>query len=205
MRAAPPSTPAALREAALAASWIADGTALWRGVASGRWSVVDRFDARARRHAVLELREHDRRARLTRRESEVLLLAAHGASNKSIASDLHVSLGAASSYLGTALRKIGLSSRVELVALHEARQSARYFEHDGRACVVLSYPWSGRRWKILTRAEREVASLVSRGVANRAIATARGTSPNTVANQIKSLFVKLGVSSRLDLVRLLDE
>jgi DNA-binding CsgD family transcriptional regulator len=36
-----------------------------------------------------------------------------------------------------------------------------------------------------------------------AIARARGTSPHTVANQIRSLFSKLGVGSRAEFVRAL--
>jgi DNA-binding NarL/FixJ family response regulator len=38
---------------------------------------------------------------------------------------------------------------------------------------------------------------------NRDIARARGSSENTVANQLKSISRKRGVQSRIDLVRLL--
>ncbi|MCK6537711.1 MAG: helix-turn-helix transcriptional regulator [Polyangiaceae bacterium] len=53
----------------------------------------------------------------------------------------------------------------------------------------------------LSAAEREVALLVAHGLSNAEIARARGVSPNTVANQIASLFRKLGVGSRLELTR----
>jgi two-component system nitrate/nitrite response regulator NarL len=50
--------------------------------------------------------------------------------------------------------------------------------------------------------EREIAGMVMRGLSNREIAAARGTSENTVANQLKAIFRKLGVASRIELVRL---
>lgn len=51
----------------------------------------------------------------------------------------------------------------------------------------------------LAEAEQEVCELVLRGQDNRAIAAKRGTSPRTVANQIASIFRKLGVHSRAEL------
>lgn len=57
----------------------------------------------------------------------------------------------------------------------------------------------------LTGAERAVVALVARGVPNAAIAVARRTSENTVANQLKNVFRKLGVSGRIELVALLAQ
>lgn len=51
----------------------------------------------------------------------------------------------------------------------------------------------------LTAAEREVCRYLVEGSTNAAIARARGTSVNTVENQISSIFRKLGVSSRSEL------
>lgn len=51
----------------------------------------------------------------------------------------------------------------------------------------------------LTAAEREVAALVLDGHDNAGIAKARGTSLRTTANQVASIFRKLGVSSRAEL------
>jgi DNA-binding CsgD family transcriptional regulator len=51
----------------------------------------------------------------------------------------------------------------------------------------------------LTRAEREVTALLVAGLSNAEIARRRGSSPRTVANQVASIFQKLGVSSRLEL------
>jgi DNA-binding NarL/FixJ family response regulator len=54
--------------------------------------------------------------------------------------------------------------------------------------------------RTLSPAESEVAALAVSGQSNAEIATFRGTSLRTTANQIASLFSKLGVHSRLELV-----
>ncbi|HEV8548090.1 MAG TPA: helix-turn-helix transcriptional regulator [Polyangiaceae bacterium] len=54
----------------------------------------------------------------------------------------------------------------------------------------------------LTRAEEDVALAVSSGLTNGEIAEQRGTSQRTVANQLRSIFAKLGLSSRAELVLL---
>jgi DNA-binding NarL/FixJ family response regulator len=51
----------------------------------------------------------------------------------------------------------------------------------------------------LTTAEEEVLKLLLLGQDNASIAEARKTSPRTTANQIASIFRKLGVSSRAEL------
>jgi DNA-binding CsgD family transcriptional regulator len=48
--------------------------------------------------------------------------------------------------------------------------------------------------------EREVATLIARGLTNPEIAEALVLSPHTVADHVKSLFEKLGVASRQELV-----
>lgn len=51
----------------------------------------------------------------------------------------------------------------------------------------------------LTKAEQEVTALVLDGHDNAGIAKVRGTSLRTTANQVASIFRKLGVSSRAEL------
>jgi len=52
----------------------------------------------------------------------------------------------------------------------------------------------------LTAAEREVLALLGRGHSNAAIAAARRVATRTVANQVQSIFRKLGLRSRRDLL-----
>jgi DNA-binding CsgD family transcriptional regulator len=77
---------------------------------------------------------------------------------------------------------------------------------DGRVAIVLE-PASGRQSATLrleahgaTAREREVATLLARGMANADIAAELVVSPHTVEDHVKSLFEKLGVSSRQELV-----
>lgn len=51
----------------------------------------------------------------------------------------------------------------------------------------------------LSPAEREVAALILHGRDNASIAALRGTSVRTTANQVASIFAKLGVRSRAEL------
>lgn len=61
-------------------------------------------------------------------------------------------------------------------------------------------------WLLLmrvTRQEQRVVHLVERGLTNPEIAALLGVSPNTVRNQMASVFTKLRVSRRAELVYIL--
>lgn len=60
-------------------------------------------------------------------------------------------------------------------------------------------PASG--WAALTPSEREVVRLVSEGLANKDIATRLFVSPRTVQTHLTHVYTKLGVTSRVQLVR----
>jgi len=60
------------------------------------------------------------------------------------------------------------------------------------------------RAPLLTSVEREVLSRAAAGESNRAIAKSRGTSPHTVANQLRTAYTKAGVNSRRELRALVD-
>ena len=68
------------------------------------------------------------------------------------------------------------------------RYAALWWSHDDAAAAAL------------TAAEREVASMMLAGWSNAAIAAARSASASTVANQARSIFAKLRVTSRAELV-----
>lgn len=56
----------------------------------------------------------------------------------------------------------------------------------------------------LSRREREIVELVRRGLTNREIASVLGNRPNTVRNQVASIFRKLEVASRAELAGLIS-
>lgn len=75
-------------------------------------------------------------------------------------------------------------------------------ELSGDELLVLIFPVPERQaLQALTDAEREVVRRVLEGATTSAIAAARRTSPRTVANQLQSIFRKLGIASRAELAR----
>lgn len=74
-----------------------------------------------------------------------------------------------------------------------------YLELNGETLAVLSIPLGTTDVSSLTPSERDVALRASGGESNRQIARGRGTSERTVANQLASIFAKLGVGSRAEL------
>ncbi|HEY7966053.1 MAG TPA: helix-turn-helix transcriptional regulator [Solirubrobacteraceae bacterium] len=88
------------------------------------------------------------------------------------------------------------------ITLHASQPTAG----DGRVAIVIE-PASGPHAATLrleingvTTREREVATLLASGLSNSDIASMLVLSPHTVADHIKSLFEKLGVASRQELV-----
>jgi DNA-binding CsgD family transcriptional regulator len=70
--------------------------------------------------------------------------------------------------------------------------------------VMLSFPVEPDGHRLegvdgLSPSERDIVARVLRGQSNGAIASARGTSPRTVANQLAGIYAKLGVRSRREL------
>jgi DNA-binding NarL/FixJ family response regulator len=71
----------------------------------------------------------------------------------------------------------------------------------GEDVAVMSYPLPPPAFPAsFSTAERIVAHALLRGLSNSEIARARKTSVRTVANQVASLFHKLGVRSRAEAV-----
>jgi DNA-binding CsgD family transcriptional regulator len=66
--------------------------------------------------------------------------------------------------------------------------------------AILSFALSSPESSTLTPSESHVVELLLEGKTNAEIAALRATTPRTVANQVASLFRKLGVQSRLELV-----
>jgi DNA-binding CsgD family transcriptional regulator len=94
-------------------------TTMWTALVDGRWSLVDHFERGGRRYIVARRNEHggpDPRA-LSLRERDVAQLAALGKSNKLIAYELGVSESTVATHLSTAMRKLRVKTRVELLRM----------------------------------------------------------------------------------------
>jgi DNA-binding CsgD family transcriptional regulator len=92
---------------------------LWRGLLDGCWSLIDRIDHDGRRFVVAHRNNVTMRGLrvLTSRERQVVAYAALGHPNKLIAYELGIALGSVGTHLHSALIKLGVRSRMELVQL----------------------------------------------------------------------------------------
>ncbi len=87
---------------------------VWRGLAAGRWSLVDHFDRDGKRFLLVVKNGCGTPAALTSRERRVCELAARGYSDKQIAHHLGSTMAAVAGSLHRARRKLGARTRVEL-------------------------------------------------------------------------------------------
>ena len=77
----------------------------------------------------------------------------------------------------------------------------RRFVVDGAEVAILWFPVQrGEGRDPLTRTEHAIVDALLAGKRNADIGRERGTSPRTVANQVASIFRKLGVCSRPELI-----
>jgi DNA-binding CsgD family transcriptional regulator len=77
---------------------------------------------------------------------------------------------------------------------------AALISSDGDIAILsFELPLRGQQAS-LTLAESEIVPLLLAGRTNAEISAMRGTTPRTIANQVASVYRKLGVASRLELV-----
>ncbi len=69
--------------------------------------------------------------------------------------------------------------------------------------MFLVQAWTRRLIDILTKREEEVATLFARGMTYKKIAAKLGVSPNTIRRHIESIYKKLGVTSKLELFKII--
>ncbi len=95
---------------------------LWQGLVSGRWSLVDRFESDGRSYyvAIANRPEVAKLHSLSRREAEVVAYIASGTDTKSTAYALGLKAVTVRSHLRTAMTKLGVDSRPELIRLRAA-------------------------------------------------------------------------------------
>lgn len=180
--------------------------ALWKGLVAGEWSLVDHWESGGRRYLAAyrnrpELR--DPRA-LTQTECAMLKYLALGATNKDIAFALGLPGGTVSSSVIKLMKKLGVKHRVDLALLADPSRMDRLdlsvADAEVGVLAVDARP-RGAAAEALSIVELEVTSYVVRGWSNERIAAERQVSPRTIANQLRAIYEKLGVTNRRELVR----
>ena len=99
--------------------------ALWKGLVSGRWSLVDQFDHDGRRFVVAKRNPITSRgwSVLSEREAQILACLAEGQAPKLIAYQLGLSMATVSADLSRIMRKLSVGSRLELITAYRAQRS----------------------------------------------------------------------------------
>ncbi len=184
---------------------------LWLDIIAGRLIAVDWFCADRRCYLVVT-REPPGTLPLIRRDREFLERCLLGESEKVIAMDYGVSVSTVATRLKVTLRRLGVrrgSSGVPVllaIAMHASKGKTQLSEGRSTAFVFDQTPLSVASAELptprgpLTFAERDVLRLLIEGQSRTQIAAARSTSARTVANQMGSIFRKLGVSGRRSLL-----
>jgi DNA-binding NarL/FixJ family response regulator len=180
--------------------------ALWQGLVAGEWSLVDHWESGGRRYLAAYRNRPDLRdpRALTPPECAVLQYLVLGASNKDISFALGLPAGTVTSRVTNVLKKLGVRRRVDLAALANPSRMDRLdvpvADREVGILAVDARP-RGAAADALSLVEREVTSYVARGWSNERIAAERRVSPRTIANQLRSIYEKLGVTNRSQLVR----
>ncbi|MDL5160389.1 helix-turn-helix transcriptional regulator [Actinomycetospora termitidis] len=146
---------------------------------------------------------------------DVVARGALRAGRVTVAATLHAAadhrreeLGLAVSPLGRAVRsdRDAAVAALPVATLAECTERGRRLDRDG--AVAYASRTRGRRdrpssgWESLTPTEREVVGLVGKGLTNAAVGAALLVSAGTVRTHLRSVFGKLGVSSRVELAAL---
>ena len=180
---------------------------LWFSLLAGTWGVVDVCEPGALRCLVARQVEGDR-AGLTGRERQMALLASLGWTNEAMGQELGLSRSTVASQLGSALARLRLGRRHLLVELLAATLRAEgagsprvsSFVEGGVAHRALWYARDVSTAPGLTGVERNICRQLLGGLSSEDIARERGRSVRTVENQVASIFRKLGVRSRRELL-----
>jgi DNA-binding NarL/FixJ family response regulator len=188
---------------------------VWQRFLDGAWTVVDAFSSKERCYLLVDARgrEPSRRSARNARDLAVLQRALGGEMQKVVALELARSGASISHAAASALRLLGLdlSARrapmflIQCACAHaqgSTTATARMSPLDGDpgARFLLSTERPDRELSdVLSPAERAVVGGIVDGQTNTAIA-GQSKSVRTVANQVASVFRKLGVGSRAELL-----
>jgi DNA-binding CsgD family transcriptional regulator len=185
-----------------------DLATLWHQLCDGDLFIKETWCDGGRCYATVQA--PTRRARPSAKQLHTLERVLVGESQKSVAIDLNVSVTTVATAAMLALSGLMTRRRVSRapILLVAAALAARglpvdrcRFErrHDDVSWTIsIAVPGETLRTR-LSPAEAEVAVLSIQGASHQGIAQARGTSVRTVANQLASVFGKIGVHGRSEL------
>lgn len=212
-----PNAQVPLRVAAVAADLNASSSInlslLWRELARGTSRTEDGFFSDERCYLVTSFKTGSALP-IEGRRLEILETVLGGSRQKNVAIDLHLAPSTVALNSRLALESLGVTSKpsrahpllmlaaraVSEPTLALARISS--FTSDQRELRVVSIPRPDQRLRqVLPPAELAVIRLLVEGLSYQEIAKLRGTSMRTIANQITSVFRRLNVSGRNDLVQ----
>ncbi len=190
---------------------------VWLELCARRARVTDGFFTDQRCYLLLEKAiGGDFGPPLTDRQAEVLERVLVGQTQKAISIDLALSAPRIAQAVSSALRALGLCCKSSglpmLLAMaahgHQAEckvlARASRLKWAGETYYVISTPRPDRALKNrLSESEYAVACLLVEGKTHAEISQLRGTSTRTVANQLSTLFHKLKISGRAELLALL--
>lgn len=170
----------------------------------GKRSVLDVFEADGR--LVVVTVESDTEG-LSDRQVEVCRLVAEGHADKWIGFELGIARSTVATHLSAALERLSLNARTDIVRvwpLLDGTTDAHtmQIDIDGTYFTALVATGTAAMVDGLTEAEHDVMFHAVRGASNAEIAELRGTSTRTVANQLASIYRKLGLCSRTELAAL---
>jgi DNA-binding NarL/FixJ family response regulator len=188
---------------------------VWQRLTGRHLEIVGNFATECRAYLVMLARPNASAAPLAKRKIDVLERMLLGVDRKVISFDLHLSTSTVAQTLKEALGSIGLTclpSRVPplLVALvncaHGVRSNHLFlsqFEHRNQSYVAMSSEIESDLWRELAPAQRAVLRARAYGKTYADIAAARHTSPRTVANQLAAARRTLGISTGIDILRMM--
>jgi DNA-binding NarL/FixJ family response regulator len=186
---------------------------LWRELTLGLCRIEDGFFSETRCF-LLTTRTEGQAQPLQGRRREILEAVLCGVGQKNIAVELALAPSTIALNARVALDGLGMSSRPSrahpllMLAAKAARcQDGRvqgalsFLEHEGKSLRVISLPRPDLRLsEALPPAELSVVKSLIEGACYEEIAQMRGTSTRTIANQITTVFRRLKVSGRTELL-----
>jgi DNA-binding CsgD family transcriptional regulator len=168
---------------------------------AGVWVLTGRFESGGRRYAIASRVARDLAAGLlSARARRALALAIRGVANKVIAIELGVSQPTVTRLLSSALETLRVANLAEAFVLSRARPIWLSADEQTMCALQLDEPAS-TGLDNLTSAERDIVQQLAAGASRAAVARTRGTSLYTVNSQIASIFAKLRVGSKRELLK----